>query len=67
MLVPFSRTRELTGPLHDTVDKGSTADGSHWFLESARERVANVIKEGQQLLARNSHRANAHDRDQRAN
>src|SRR5690348_2428661 len=34
-------------------------------LESACERVANVIKEGQQLLARNGRRADAHDRDER--
>ena len=45
----------------------STADGSHWSLESACERVANVIKQGEQLLARKSRRADAHDRDQRAN
>ena len=43
MLAPFWRTRELIGPLHDTTDKGSMANGSHGFLGSDREIVANTI------------------------
>ena len=52
---------------HKEFFDSSTADGSHWFLESARERVANVIIDRQQLLARNGRRTDAHDRDQRGN
>jgi hypothetical protein len=49
MIGPFWRTRELIGPLHDTADKGSMANGSHWFLESAREIVADTIVDCESL------------------